>query len=322
MALKHINYQPTMTEFLVNKKTFSKNPLLVMDIGARGGFEHHWQSYGEQVYKIGFEPDKEECDRLNQQPNRNSKFYAVALGEKREKRTFSFCQWGGSSGFYPGNKNFLKRFPHDNLEMMEVVKTLDIETVDLDSFVADNKIDEIDFIKLDVEGSELDVLKGAVSCLNESVLGLSIEVLFHESIRNQPTFSHIDLFLNSLGFRLFDLATYRHARKALPLPMISQLGNTKQGQVLWAQALYLRDAVNELETKESANKWNKLKILKLASLMEIFCLPDCAVELIQIAAEKNILTEDLELFLNYLTPPIQKEGNSEYISYQNYLKLF
>ena len=130
------------------------------------------------------------------------------------------------------------------------------------------------------------------------------------------------MFLNSLGFKLFDLAIYRHARKALPLPIISDLGDTKHGQVLWAQALYLRDAVSELEANESTNKWNKFKVLKLASLMEIFCLPDCAVELIQIAEKKNILNKDVNLLLNNLIPATQKEGNTEYISYENYLKLF
>ena len=323
MAIKNINHQPRMTQFLVNdSNSFSSNPLLIMDVGARDGFEYHWDFFGNQIHKIGFEPDVEECNRLNQKSSHNSKFYSIALGRKKEKRTFSYCQWGGSSGFYPGNKNFLKRFPNEDLEDMEVVETQDMETVDLDSFVEENKVDEVDFIKLDVEGSELDVLKGAVNCLQQSVLGLSIEVLFHGSIRNQPTFSEIDLFLNSLGFNLFDLAIYRHARKALPLPIISDLGDTKHGQVLWAQALYLRDAVSELEANESTNKWNKFKVLKLASLMEIFCLPDCSAELIQIAAKKNFFYEDINLLLNKLISAILRECKIEYLSYDNYLNLF
>jgi hypothetical protein len=205
---------------------------------------------------------------------------------------------------------------------MEVIKQIEIETVDLDCFVQSNSIDYVDFIKLDVEGSELDVLQGALNILQTSVLGLSLEVLFHSCIRNQPTFSHIDLFLNSLGFRLFDLAIYRQARKALPLPTISPLGVTQQGQVLWGQALYLRDGFSELESNQELYHWDQVNVLKLASLMELFCLPDCAVELIQKAQQKYILTETIEPWLNSLTPPLKKGNTFESISYEQYLQLF
>lgn len=254
--------------------------------------------------------------------NQNRKFYPVALGRKKEKRTFSVCQWPGSSGFYPANMKFMQRFPNENLEAMKVLKTIKIETVDLDSFAGENGIDYIDFIKLDVEGSELDVLQGAIKVLQKSVLGLSLEVLFHSCIRNQPTFSDIDLFLNSLGFKLFDLAMYRHARKALPFPINSPLGVTKQGQVLWGQALYLRDGVSELESPQGIHDWDHVKVLKLASLMELFHLPDCAVELIQTAEQKNILRENIETLVNYLTPLIKKGNTTEPISYERYLQLF
>jgi FkbM family methyltransferase len=318
MALEHINLQPRMTQFLVERlKAFSEEPLFVMDVGARGGFEEHWKHYGEQVFQIGFEPDVEECEKLNQQSlNRNQKFYPVALGEKKENRTFAVCQWQGSSSFYPANTQFVRRFTDENLEEMKVVKTIELETVPLDSFAEENGLDYIDFIKLDVEGSELDVLQGAINFLKSSVLGLSIEVLFHSCIRNQPTFSEIDIFLNSLGFRLFDLAIYRHARKALPFPIISPLGVTQQGQVLWGQALYLRDGVSEIET------WNQQKVLKLASLMELFCLPDCAVELIQTAVQKHIISENTETLIDCLTPQLKKGNTTESISYKQYLQLF
>jgi len=325
MALEHINFRPSMTKFLVNQQqAFAERPLLILDVGARGGFEDHWQIYGEQAIQIGFEPDVEECNRLNQQSrHKNCNFYPVALGNQQEERTFTVCHWRGSSSFYPANFSFIGRFPYkENLAAMEVIKQIKIETVDLDFFVQSNSINYVDFIKLDVEGSELDVLKGALNILQTSVLGLSLEVLFHSCIRNQPTFSHIDLFLDSLGFRLFDLAIYRQARKALPLPTIPPLGVTQQGQVLWGQALYLRDGFSELESNQELYHWDQVNVLKLASLMELFCLPDCAVELIQKAQQKHILTETIEPLLNSLTPPMKKGNTFESISYEQYLQLF
>jgi hypothetical protein len=101
MALEHINFRPRMTKFLVNQQqAFSERPLLILDVGARGGFEDHWQIYGEQAIQIGFESDVEECNRLNQQSrHKNFKFYPVALGNQQEKRMFTVCQWGGHQVF-------------------------------------------------------------------------------------------------------------------------------------------------------------------------------------------------------------------------------
>lgn len=136
-----------------------------------------------------------------------------------------------------------------------------------------------------MEGSELPILQGAENILKQSVLGVSLEVLFHSSLRSQPTFSEIDLFLNSLGFHLFDLSIYRHARKTLSLPS-GEFGNTEIGQVLWGQALYFKDFVGEIKSDSITMEWDKNKILKLASLMEIFCLPDCAIEVIQMGESR------------------------------------
>ena len=59
---------------------------------------------------------------------------------------------------------------------------------------------------------------------------------------------HVDSFLRSLGFYLFALTTYNHDRKSLPEISSFQVpGPTKYGQIIYGQALYLRDAVNEIK---------------------------------------------------------------------------
>lgn len=322
MAREQIVFYPRMTEFLVERlEEFSTKPLLILDVGAREGVEFRWDFYGDRVFKIGFEPDVVECDRLNQSVrDRNCKFYPVALGKKREKRRFSVCQQLKFSSFYPANMQFLRRFSESDFTAMTVIETLELETIDLDSFTKKNKIDDIDFIKLDVEGSELDILQGARQVLQKSVLGLSLKVLFHSCIRNQPSFSEIDLFLNSLGFRLFDLVTYRHARKALPFPN-DALEKNQQGQILCGQALYFRDGVSELEMYQKKFQWDRSRILKLSSLMEIFCLTDCAVELIQTAIKRQLLNRNLEFLIDYLTPSVKTDNTVIPISYEDYLQM-
>ena len=299
--LKKINLQPKLIPWLLNNKIFSQEPLKVLDIGARGGLEKHWQVYQEYIEQIGIEPDKKECDRLNRETTTNRcQFYPLALGKKSEKMPFYICQGEGSSSFYPANKEFIKRFEDESSQLMKVRQIIELETTDLDTLCHDQNLGDIDFIKLDVEGSELDILQGGEQCLKK-VMGLSLEVLFHSFLRHQPTFSEIDLWLAERGFYLYDLATYRHGRKALPLPSDSY-GNTKEGQVLWGQALYLRDGFQELNNNDFSLFGNPSKIFKLASLMELFCLPDCAMELLKIGTNKEIINCDLKVIYDLLKP--------------------
>lgn len=195
-------------------------------------------------------------------------------------------------------------------ENKSVVKTIDINTVDFDSFASENGINKVDFIKLDTEGCELDILKGAIGVLKKSVIGLSIEVEFYPFHKGQPLFSDVDSFLRPLGFKMFDMALYRHARKVLPQRESSPLsGPDKQGQVLWGQALYMRDGVSEIESSISLEDgWDDMKILKLASIMELFCLPDCAIELIQVAQRKGFLRgKDVDHLIDLLTRSVVRK---------------
>ena len=90
------------------------------------------------------------------------------------------------------------------------------------------------------------------------------------------------------------------------------------GQLVQGQALYLRDAVVELDSHNLNNRfWHKSKILKMASIQELFNLPDCAIELTQKGQSLDIFDEsDVSKYVDFLVPDI--DGNS--ISYKEYLQ--
>lgn len=324
MSLKNINSFPRLTKHLVASRAFASEQLTVLDIGARGGFEVHWGCYGDQVKLIGFEADVEECERLNQQvSNSGIRFFPVALHKDRDKKTFYVTALPAASGFYPTDISFCQRFVDIGVTH-SVVKTLEMDTVGLDSSASENGISSVDFMKLDTEGCELDILRGATGILKKSLLGLSIEVGFLPLRKDQPVFSDVDSFLRPLGFRLFDLAIYRHARKALP-PLTSSpiLRSAEQGQVVWGQALYLRDGVSEIESSNLLqDSWDDMKVLKLASIMELFCLPDCAVELIQVAQSKGFLQgRDVDHLIDLLVPSVGRRKATTYNEYVEYLRM-
>lgn len=296
------------TKYLVENEILKDHPLTVVDVGASGGPEYHWANYGNAVRFIGFEPDSEECRRLNNSSayGENFRFYPIALYKDKGSYTF-YHQAPAASGLYPADTKIVSRFPDE--ESFKIRRTSIINTTDFDSFVKEYKIPEVDFMKLDAEGAELDILKESINQLKKSVLGISCEVLFSHWRGEGRGFSEIEQFLRPLGFRLYDLNLYRYARKSFPgMGSVgpSRSGEAPYGQVCLGQAIFFRDAVDEIINKKSLlSDWDGTRILKLASLFEVFGLPDCAIELIDIAFKRNIITNsgkiNVEKFRNLIT---------------------
>ncbi len=317
MDIEGINLSPKFVKYLASRKTFEKNPLVVIDVGARGGFELQWAVFGNQARIIGFEPDKKECELLNasQSDSINRLFYPFVIFKNNGKHAFYVAEFPDSSGLYPLNSEFVKRFPDE--KNLAIKECLEVETIELDSFTRLNNVENVDFIKLDTEGSEYDILEGALKNIKKSVIGIKCEAFFDYWHKGQKVFSDIDFLLRSLGFSLFNLSVNRHARKSFPelqsavMPMPS-----KYGQAAWCDALYLRDAVGEISHKKSMDApWDEIKVLKLISLFEIFRLPDCAIELLQCAHEKGILQytdKEMERFCNLLIADFTRHSYRQY----------
>ena len=321
------NYQPKMTNYLVNNTDlFKKRKVVIVDVGARYGCNPLWENaFGDNVEQIGFEPDPEEFKRLNEgkakRNTKNSKYYPVALHKDKGKKEFFVTNYPAASGFYKPNTFFWNRLQGE--VSVEINDTILIETIDFDSFSAEQGIEYVDFFKIDVEGAELDVLKGCKNLLLQGeVLGALVEIRFQDS-SNQPTFADTDKFMTSLGFKLFDLEYARKTRKALshaPFTLNDKVvawGIDKDiGQVYAGDALYLRDAFAELKNNDINNNWDDNSILKLACFYEIFGLPDCAIELLQFARKKNYLKK---LNIDYLTELLTPEYDGKKVTYNEYI---
>ena len=312
-----INARPRLTQYFIESGVFKKNPVVVLDVGVRNGFEQHWDIYKDQIKLIGLELDHEECKKLNafvQDDNR--KCYPVALSDRKGTRKFFIQPHHSSSSFYRSDKLFVERFP--GWTPLIPYKFSRVRTSDLDSFVKDNKIKDPDFMKLDIEGAELDVFKGGETTLKNCV-GLSTEAVFYPWRNGMPTFSELDIFLRSIGFVLFDLPVFRWEKKATSPLMFTDgvLGPTDRGQVIWTQALYLKDAVAELKLPRLRKKWDTARVLKLASIMELYNLDDCVIELIQEAAKQELLNDyNVSRLIDLATPPL----DGEVVFYKEYVR--
>lgn len=282
------------TRHLVETGLFAEFPMRIIDIGARGGMSKRWEIYSPYVDLIGFEPDVEECERLNKLSPKDIEFsgrqtyYPTALHRQSGDQTMYVTRVPGNASFFKQNVPLLDRFQMWPVEdPTTVLSTPTIKTIDLDTFVAHEEIDYVDFIKIDVEGSELAVLEGAERLISGSVCGLITEVMFAEEYLGQPLFCDTDAYLKTLGFTLFELDLYRWRRKGWTDS--KYVHPYEKGQVLCADALYLRDLPAELEKGAKFNDKDRIKVLKLASVAEVLDLQDFSVELLANAEKIGLL---------------------------------
>ena len=182
---------------------------------------------------IGFEPNPQEFERLKQEYGEPHHFYPYFVGDGRPA-IFHETNWAPTGSLYEPNSPLLERF--QNLaEVMIPVATHSVNTKRIDDIV---EIDDVDFIKIDVQGSELVVLQNALRPLSGALV-VQTEVEFVELYQGQPMFADIDIFLRSNGFQF-------HAFKGLsgrafkPLIVNGDI-NARARQTLWSDALYVRD---------------------------------------------------------------------------------
>jgi FkbM family methyltransferase len=222
-------------------------PIVVMDIGARSGIQSFWTSSPYPIKVIGFEPDEEECRLLNNEllSSEHPKdaptvtYYPVALGRERAKRKLYLYKDRRLSSFFLPNLSLLNHFPLDQLLMPEAFSIdaeVAVDCVPLDEFCPREEINDVDFIKIDTQGSEMEILQGGPETLRKT-FAVAIEVEFAPIYEKQPLFADVDSFLRGQGFSMFDLSRFWWKRSVPP-------EIDSRGQMIFADAIYLRDLWN------------------------------------------------------------------------------
>lgn len=308
------NLNPLMTRHLVSAGTFAADPIVIVDVGARWGFNAEWNVLGSALQIYCFEPDQAECDRLNSIACPNVKYIPAALGKSSAEMTLYEARLGASTGLYKTNMRFFSRLL--NRDNAEVVKQHRIHVTTLEEALSRFGVKSVDFIKLDVEGAELDVLLGAERFMHDTnLLGLLSEIRFQEEINGSPVFWELDAHVRKFGFRLFNMHFTRQSRHALPYPGLADTRGpngekfysyTKHGQIMDGDALYFRDLLIDANSAIAAST-GPTQILKAAALFEIYCLNDCAAELILAHRSRLNHLVDCDLLLDMLTTPMRRK---------------
>jgi FkbM family methyltransferase len=235
-----------------------------------------WGKFAPNLTILGFDADPKACEEANalfeqSGANWNEFHLPVAIGEKRERRTLYMTHNPMCSSLLPPNEPLLDRFVGLS-ELAGLSYTDSIDVVSLDDFCAEESVEEIDFLQIDVQGLTLEVLKGSQNLLSQSVLAIQAEVEFAPLYSGEALFPEVDIFMREQGFVLFDLLPPHRGQRS---PLHSQ---NRPGQVLWTDVFYLRDPLSE-----QAPKWLKTPemIFKMACIADALDFIDYAFELLE-----------------------------------------
>jgi len=252
----------------INTKVFTykisklphNNGLSLLDLGSSYDIEPRWKKIKKYLKFYGCEPNiKLVKDFKNKNKDCIScEIFPLIIGKPNQKSAvLNICNNPGVSSLLKPNYEYLKLYPQS--DRFFITKKEKYQSNHIDNL----KLKNIDFLKLDIQGAELNALLGGHNTIKHA-LGLEIEVEFQEVYCGQPLFGDINKYLISRKFYFNDF-TYisRQERKNF----------SGYGQSVFANALYLRNP--EFINKNIKDKCKVINYILILLLYNKFDFIDC-----------------------------------------------
>jgi FkbM family methyltransferase len=166
----------------------------------------------------------------------------------------------------------------------KVVEVRNVMIRSLDALVRDGKVPGNlmpDFMSLDTQGSELDILRGADATLRDHCIALATEIEFHPMYEGQALFSGIFDFALRHGFYF---AGFTYLQEISPKRM--PVGARAKGFLAFGDALFLRRIDSVKSIARSPNEQH-LMLLKLAFVALNFGYLEYALLVLDAAEQAN-----------------------------------
>jgi FkbM family methyltransferase len=187
--------------------------ITLVDIGSRGGLDEDLASIRRFVHAIGFEPDPIEAERLSCLPNvgwKSSRNLPLAIGAEDGPATLYIPDSPQAASIRPHNEDMVEMFGFANLH--RVRKKVGINARSLDSLRSTGELPRADYLKIDIEGAELEVLQAGRRTLAECA-AIKIECSFLEQRLGQARTWEIATFLEGCGFQIIDIRDLHRWRR-------------------------------------------------------------------------------------------------------------
>ena len=182
--------------FLEMKKLVEKENPVIIDGGANnGGTITTLKQYFPNSTIFAFEPLRNLGLEKNTKNFSNVYIEHLALGDENKIVEFNETN-------YPDTSSIFVHRNANNLEHLRVKDRIKVDMVTLDNWAEKQHVPEIDIIKLDLQGYELNALRGAKKLLSSCVKLVYSECSLKEFYINQPLFLDVEKFMTTIGFEV------------------------------------------------------------------------------------------------------------------------
>ena len=180
-----------------------------IDVGAHKGefLNHILKIKCKKIYC--FEPQKSVFKTLSKKFKNNKKveLFNIGLADKNSLKMFHVSKLSMTSTFSESKNTFFSKLKNFILNSDDsYVNKYRLKTKKVDDIFINKNIDNI-FLKIDVEGFELNVLRGSKKMLKKNVNFVLIEKQFFQLYKNSST-KKVDLFLKKNKFKLLKKFTF------------------------------------------------------------------------------------------------------------------
>jgi FkbM family methyltransferase len=248
----------------------SADPIVLADVGARGEAEQPWRALsGDTLRVVGFEPDEQECERLNREAGEGHDYLPVALWSEPGRVPVHVAEFPGCSSVHPPDMEFLSSYSDEHWRPRRTVSAVEFDATTLDAVAADHDL-EIDFLKVDTQGSEWEILMGARNVLSSQAFGAVVETWTAPVHEGQRLTGDVMTLMHEHGFAPFDVnVAAAWSRRATG---DSDLGGKRQ--LMGLDVLFLR------QPPVWSGQHPPLKLLKAAAIANAYGFPDYALEIL------------------------------------------
>jgi FkbM family methyltransferase len=301
------NRNAEFTEWVVSAGLLTE-PFVLIDVGVQGGENIRWRPLGDRLVVHGFDPIAEVVKQLTEanggRPNRH--YHCMAVGNKDGEQAFYFNSANptASSMYQQSSGRF-------GVERSEECRMVPIRR--LDSLLAEGVIPLADYIKIDVEGFEQDVLLGARELLRASVLALQTETNFGVSPSYPKShFATVAEIALENHLLVFDLAFNRIPRASFQRALVEKGFEpiTEQdtvGRPATVDVLFARDLIEELDHSShyrfSPRPVSINQLIKSMIICELHALNDIALDTAERFADRLGTHLDVDRAIRLLADP-------------------
>lgn len=295
-----------MNNLLLNHPHISEilqdSPIVIIDGGARGDISPPFDKVKSDILlAIRFEPD----EAAPIVKSKNEILINEGLWNKPGEVKFHLAKERSVSSVLPPDMRLIEQLliTKSKIDARKIDKVINVKVTTIDHLIKNKIIPPVDFIKLDIHGSEYEAVEGASDCMKESLLGVLAETWCWPIHQGQKTHAQFEALLNDNGIYLTELLNTGNPKRN------TLKSSFDKHQRLKFDSLFFKDVI-EIESYE----FDKIRAIKFIGLADLFHHHGYALQLNEYFYRKKSLY-DLETF-ELIESNLSKRKNTKVKYYQ------